>query len=321
MRLPEARNSSRSGQHQAYRRLGLPAQAAGDLARKIDPELTARSAAHVLYNRRDLLCLQPQRARRIRRNGKRALGGSVDSRAVVSVVVHHDAVRLQAGVVLHPDDELMLDLNVRLRKRVFGRRAITSAALPAHVVRRVLVHRGRARLHGLLVGHRMRPLLVDDLDGAQGVLGDLRRDRRNGSHGVALVLHLFAGELHDGLHALHPLGGRRVDREHLGARVGRHEDLAVEHSRHPHIVRVLGRAGDLRRAVHALDVVVEDRVGVARPPGGGADIVDFDLDFHRDAVDVLRHLDLLLFRWSLRHDYAPPRILPAAAIAASKIWG
>src|SRR5262249_49834745 len=96
-----------------------------------------------------------------------------------------------------------------------------------------------------------------------------------------------------GLDARHPPGRGQVERLHRRRGEGTTEDAAVEHSREPHVRRVLGLAGRLGLAVEPRLARPDDRELLGGVPGGGVaggdlDLLELEVALEADA-DLLFH--------------------------------
>ena len=120
-------------------------------------------------------------------------------------------------------------------------------------------HLRRFRTHRLLDGRQRRQYFPLELDQAQRICRLLLGCGGERADLFAGIQHLVAGLDRDqhGLHTRRLLGGARVDALQSRVRVRRSQDAAVDHARTSDVVRILGAARDLLRAVDARDARAE----------------------------------------------------------------
>ena len=167
---------------------------------------------------------------------------------------------------------ILLDHEIGLREALLDI-ALADRNVLGDVVRRVVVHDRRARLHRRERIEHRRQRLVDHLDLRQRALrGDdiFGRDRRHRLADIAhlaarhhrlvvhehaeavLARHVGAGD--DALDALHRFGFAGIDRLDDRVRMRRAQHLQMQHVRHRHVAGIFQRAGHLAGRIEAANI-------------------------------------------------------------------
>lgn len=247
---------------------------------------------------------QAEHGRDLAQVGVQPLGGDVEVDAAVLVRHREAGLGAEEGLVLHaegvlaPDDEVgllggLFDVTADDRLAVHDVRVrdVSDVVVVAALVDQDRVRRGRG---GLVGDDGQVPVLDLDLGGraARGlrVVGGDDGDRLAvvadpavGEDGgvldlQAVVLHVGRQVVvrHDGVHAGQGERFARVDRDDLGVRDGRPEDLSPEHVLVPHVGGVRELTGDLEGAVRAERGLADAALGLRAlgdlggSPDGGA---------------------------------------------------
>src|SRR5262249_25413871 len=173
----------------------------GQLPLDPDSKLRAESAAHVLHDGSDAALVQAQRYCAVLRNAERALRGGVDGRGIAPAIVDDDAVRLKASVVNRLCPVLSFDDRVALFER--GLDFVQLPLLFLFLEVALAEHYRRTRLDRRVGAYHVGQHFVLDLDRVNGVVCDLRSNRRRRGDWFSLVAQFLTRQ-----RQLDGLGGR-----------------------------------------------------------------------------------------------------------------
>ncbi len=229
-----------------------PARLAGQPGRRdrvlARGQLAAEAAAHVVLDDRDVGGRDLEGPGQAVADAVDGLGRVVDDE-VVALPRGHAAVRLGRIVDLEAGPVGLLDDDVGLGEALLDVAAGVLVEL-LDVGLAVPDLRG-VRIAGLFPVDDGRERLVLDLDQGQGLFGRALVDRGHGRDLLSGVADLAVGQLQRGQDPGQGQGRGEIDRNDLGRRPRRAQDLADEHALQLDVVGELGPAGDDLAAVDA----------------------------------------------------------------------